>query len=139
MVRTTLLESPVIDCAVDSVLKIVHITVSGELEGLTLADVAKRLAREPNIGDEFSQLIDLRQARSARVSVPEIQALASLGVRSTTRRAIVVSDSLTFGLVRLFQAHRESHDATDRIALFRDMRSAEAWLIGDHLAAHSPA
>ncbi len=123
-----------VDCVVDAVQKIVLITLRGELSGRMLEEVTARLSRQP-LGGDFAQLIDLREARCAQVRASEIQLLASVDVQATTRRAIVVSDPLTFGLVRMFQAHREAHGAADRIAVFRDPRSAEAWLLGEMFAS----
>lgn len=83
-------------------------------------------------GPRIRVLWDLRDAQFT-LSLDDIRALAEYAKQnspfSQLRMAFVVARDLEFGLVRMFEAHREAENA--RTAVFRDRQQALGWLASD--------
>ena len=116
------------EIAPDQDKRLVVIRISGDV---TLAEVrgivADLLGRVEVSG--FRQLVDLRELNSATaISAADIRAIAAGAMSASPMRAVVASDSATFGLARMFAALRNLKDSGDQIGVFRTMREAEDWL-----------
>jgi hypothetical protein len=80
----------------------------GDVTDADLLDHQQRLAQNPRFHSDCSQLWDF------------------LGPSS--RRAIVVQGSASFGLARLFENYRDLAGGKDQIRVFMSLESARAWL-----------
>jgi hypothetical protein len=45
-----------------------------------------------------------------------------------SRRAVVTEKDEMFGMARMYQSLRETHDKPDQVQVFRDMAGARRWL-----------
>jgi hypothetical protein len=85
------------------------------------------MALDPDFEPDFDQLYDLRKMKNFGGSANNVSALAVASPFATgSRRALVVSSDVIFGLARMFQTL--SDESGDEIQIFRDMDAAEAWL-----------
>ena len=90
-------------------------------------------SREEIIGyDEVIDMSEVEKIVSPRSNrIRDLAALAaSMDSRSTrTKFAIVATDDYTFGLGRMYEAHRTLNDRSTReVAVFRTMEDALAWI-----------
>ena len=97
----------------------------------TLADALahqQRLANDPDFDSSFSQLVDLTHVTSVELTAFDIRKLAQANLFSRgSRRAILATSDVAFGLARMFGALRESA-GEDGIHVFRDLNEALDWL-----------
>ena len=101
---------------------------SGVLRLADLRNHMDRLLAHPDFRPEFNQLLDFRRAEDVVITTEEIILLAARNVFSPkSKRAFVVTTDLHFGLVRMFGSYRENA-GEQGIKLFREMKSALAWL-----------
>lgn len=85
------------------------------------------VATDPDFDPTFAQLVDLRDVTAFNVDVITLRSKALQSMfRPGTRRAIVASSDVTFGLARMFGTYAES--ASQSIAVFRAIDEAERWL-----------
>jgi len=108
--------------------------VSSEASGLvTMADLMAhqdKLASDPDFAADYSQLYDLTRVSTVNLTTNELRRLAQRSVfLPTTRRAMLVSTDLVFGLARMFEIYREILGETG-IRVFRDHDEALAWVLG---------
>lgn len=83
------------------------------------------LRNDPDFSPSMRQLSDARTARSA-VSSEGIRTLAKTSAFGPeSRRAILVADSNTFGVSRMYEAQA---DQAGHLRIFRDEAEALAWL-----------
>ena len=88
----------------------------------------QRLASDPDFDPSFSQLVDLTHVTSVDVTASDIRKLAQANLFSCgSRRAILATSEVAFGLARMFEALRESA-GEDGIQVFRDLNEALDWL-----------
>jgi hypothetical protein len=88
----------------------------------------EQLRNDPDFDPTFTQLADFSDYDSSNVSPDEVIELAKTSSSAIqARRAIVASKPLTFGMARVFAAHRISQGETG-IRVFHTVREAEAWL-----------
>jgi hypothetical protein len=106
---------------IDRQRRMVHVWMSGPLTVAEVREVAGKLAADPEVTGSFVELIDLREATTDAIS-------AAATLDSATRRAFVTSDTLTYGLARMFGTHRELNRKQDVVAVFRRIADAEQWL-----------
>lgn len=115
-----------VDYRIDSERRIVFSTGAGAITVQEILAYQKRLGADPAFSSDFSQLFDYREALADQLRTTDIQGLAETDVfSSTSRRAFVVSQDVTFGLARMFEMFR---DSTQHIMVFRDMDEARQWL-----------
>jgi len=98
---------------------------------VTVADVLghmDRLSRHTDFRPEFSQIIDFREAAEVRLSSDEVQEIARRNVfAAESRRAILVTPGLQFGLARMFATYRELA-GEQGIHIFTDAAEARSWV-----------
>ena len=102
----------------------------GHVSDRDLLDHQQQLARDPRFDRDFSQLIDfLDVIDMVAVKADTLKTLARQNLWGAhSRRAFVVVQPESFGLVRMFQTRRELADGTDQMRLFTTREAALAWL-----------
>ena len=101
---------------------------------LTTADLlahGDRLLQDPDFIPDFCHFLDLRLVTEVEITSEELRRLAQRSVFSPeSRRALLASNDLTFGLSRMFGIHREMLGETG-IRVFRDCEHDEAldWVL----------
>lgn len=87
------------------------------------------LAEDPDFSPHFNQLYDLREiGNGCKVSSEAIRCLASHNPFSrTSRRAILTSSKIAYGLVRMFQHLADQEPDRFRV-IFDEVYLAEEWL-----------
>ncbi len=99
---------------------------------LTLADALahqERISKDPDFDPGFSQLVDLTQVTNLEFSSSDVRRLAQKSSFSaTSRRAILVSSDLVFGLSRMYEAFR-AISGEKGVRVFRDLNEALEWVL----------
>ncbi len=95
----------------------------------------QKLRKDPDFDPSFSQLIDLSDVTKIELNREDILTLAQDPILSdNSRRAILATGDLTFGLARMFEMFRESK-GKETIRVFRNRDEARAWALGKNTAA----
>ncbi len=115
---------------VDHARGIVHTTLEGEISAEDLWQHATALASDPDTR-ECNELADLTGITGATASAGDVRAMGMQLLKSDTNRpggkfAMVAPTDVSFGMARLYQAHRE-HPSIE-IRVFREREEALAWL-----------
>jgi hypothetical protein len=113
---------------VDAAAGVVTLRVSGALGDPELLSLAAELESAPDVGSEFSLLIDLRQASGRDVTSAGVRALVArpLVLSAASRRAVVVPSDLGFGMARMYEMLRGDRGGATRV--FRDYEEARRWV-----------
>jgi len=114
---------------IDPDLPFVYTTITGNI---TLAEIRADmawLATEPQYRPDMPGIVDMRKA-TVKLSTDEVRQLADEIQRNPkavtrTRRALLVSSELAFGIYRMFAAFAEGGPTEYRV--FRDERAAKDW------------
>ena len=87
----------------------------------------RRLRADPLFDPTYRQLADMSGITEILVSKGTVEEI-SRGQLFTpgTQRAFIASDDAVFGLLRKYELHADSMGQT--VSVFRDRKSAEAWL-----------
>jgi hypothetical protein len=113
---------------VDPQARVVVLAVSGELGDRELLSLADALERDPEVGSDFSLLMDLRRASGQNVTSAGVRALAArpLVLSPTSRRAVVVPSDLGYGMARMYEMLSDRRGGATRV--FRDYGDARRWV-----------
>ncbi len=115
-----------------------RLVISTGLEPLTLADALAHqdeLARDADFDASFSQILDLTRVTMINLGANDIRRLAQKTIFSPeSRRAIIVSSDLVYGLGRMYEILREIAGG-DGIRVFRDFDEALDWVLSKNLTA----
>src|SRR5262245_52244187 len=113
---------------IDSVARVVILTVSGYLNDEGLRELADVLEKTPEVEPDFSLLIDLRNAKGQYVTSAGVRKLAArpLVLSAASRRAVVVPSRLGFGMARMYEMLREDRGGAART--FRSYDEAWRWV-----------
>jgi hypothetical protein len=115
-----------IDYHIDRTRSIIYSTGAGWLSVEEISDLQHRAQRDPDFNPSFCQLHDFRAA-SFDLSYERIEHLARTALpKPGSRIAIVVGNTLSFGLARMFEAMR--FESGEEIGVFREMGDAHTWL-----------
>jgi hypothetical protein len=99
----------------------------GELSTRELADVMRRIRLDPRFDPTYRSLGDLREVTTITVdTMATAQTAASPLFADGTRRAIVATSEVAFGMARMFASFSER--SGQEVRVFRDISLAEAWL-----------
>lgn len=95
-------------------------------DGELLAHV-RALTIDPRFVPNFHQLADLRDVADVEVTPPTVKEMARLNPYGNgSRRAVVVTSDLLFGMARMYQILRD--EPGDELEIFRKMDDALRWL-----------
>lgn len=98
-----------------------------------LMDYQKSVWSDPAVRG-FDELIDFRGLEKVEVTTEGLEAVAHAAAGMDdpiehSRFAIVIRDTLSFGLSRMYEAFREMHaKSTRQIMIFHHLEEALAWL-----------
>lgn len=115
-----------IDHQIDHTMRMVVVTITGELTDKSLLSVADALKKAPGVEKDFSLLLDLRGADGQNITTAGVQNLAArpLVLSPESRRAVVVPSVLGFGMARMYELMR----GTGGMRVFRDYDEARRWI-----------
>lgn len=115
-------------------------TFRGPLNDVGLSSALTRLMEAPDFDPALSDVIDLRAVTSWDVSrsglgylIGRLAELDRLGLK--TRTALVVGSEVAYGLGRMYELMRGSHEgSTEEVRVFRDPEQAFGWASGHRSA-----
>ena len=115
-----------IDHQIDHTMRMVVVTITGELTDKSLLSVADALKKAPGVEKDFSLLLDLRGADGQNITTAGVQNLAArpLVLSPESRRAVVVPSVLGFGMARMYELMR----GTGGMRVFHDYDEARRWI-----------
>lgn len=112
---------------IDSELQVVFTRVVGVIDGTQLHEHQNRLRDDPCFQPDMRELIDCMEIEDAQLrTIVNSQTVKDSPWGSNARRAIVVPDLFSFGLLRIFQTLMS--DAHGEISIFHDIESAKSML-----------
>jgi hypothetical protein len=95
----------------------------------------EKLLKDPDFSPDFSQLWDLTQVTKVELTAEEVRRIAGRPIFSSeSRRAILVSSDLVFGLSRMFEIVRDTYGEKG-ICVFRNLDDALEWVLAKNTAA----
>jgi len=113
--------------SIDLKQQVVYTQVVGVIDGPQLYEHQVRLGSDPDFHSEMRELMDCIDFKNAKLTtILNSYLVKSSPWKSSARRAIVVSGSLAFGFLSVFQ--KLMSNAHGDISIFRDMESAKEWL-----------
>jgi hypothetical protein len=109
-----------------------RLVITTGLDPFTTADALahqQKLLEDPDFNPSFSQIMDFTRIAAFELEAGDVRMLAQRTVFSPeSRRAIVVSTNLGYGLSRMFEMHREGF-GENGIRVFRDLDEAVDWIL----------
>ena len=112
---------------IDVSLGLVFSTAQGVLTNDDILVHQAALRDDVNFDPAFSELYDFRSVTKFELSAEQIQAIAGRPIYGTeSRAALVASDDLVYGMLRMFQTM--SDGAHGDVQIFRSMDDARSWL-----------
>ncbi len=118
-----------INSQIDRSLGVVFTTFQGVVTKEDAVALVERLRTDPAFQPSFNQLVDTRGATRYDLSANDIRTVYSNSAfDEKSRRAMVADEDYIFGLHRMYQTLRETHEKPDQIMVFRDMAEARRWL-----------
>jgi hypothetical protein len=120
---------------IDKERRLVMSTFSG---AFTLADGLshqEKLLRDPDFAPSYSQLLDCTHVTKIELGPEDVRRLAQKSIFSSdSRRAILVTGDLAFGLARMFLMFRESLGEKG-VRVFHDLEEALYWVLSENTSA----
>ena len=99
----------------------------GVLSTRELSDVMSRILVDPRFDPTYRSLGDLREVTGITLDTMETaQTAATPLFADGTRRAIVATSDVAFGMARMFATFSER--SGQQVRVFRELALAEAWL-----------
>ena len=113
---------------IDPERRLLFIQGTETLSAADLIDLRDRLMNEKSLTPGFNRLFDFRRITRHELSGDDIRTiLTSSHFGAPERRAVVVSQDVTFGIIRMFSAYAKD-DVGSMIRVFRDFEEACTWL-----------
>jgi len=120
---------------IDKERRLVMSTGSGVLTMTDALAHQEKLLKDPDFSPRFSQLMDLTQVTNVEFGTEDLRKLAQRSIFSPdSRRAILVSSDVVFGLSRMFEIFRETLGETG-IRVFRNLDDALEWVLAKSTTA----
>jgi hypothetical protein len=115
---------------IDKQRRLVMSTAAGVLSKAEVLGHQDQLLKDPDFDPSFSQLSDLTHVTGFEVTQADMRELTERTVFSPeSRRAVIVSTDLAYGMSRMFGIFRESKGERG-IRVFRKLEDALDWVIG---------
>jgi hypothetical protein len=112
---------------IDRANRLVRSRGSGVLTIQVIQEFYSKLQADPAFEPDYRTLGDLREVTEIAVTSNQLAASASLPIfRAGTRRALVATSDLVYGMLRAYATFNEHMGQTVRV--FRDLPTAERWL-----------
>ena len=115
-----------------------HLVMSSASGVVTFADLLahqEKLLADPDFSPDFSQLWDLVHVTKVELTTEELRRLSERSIfSSASRRAILASSDLVFGLSRMFEIFRETLGEKG-IRVFRNLDDALDWVLAKNSTA----
>lgn len=112
---------------IDAEQRLVRIRAWGTVTDDGARTLYERLRSDPSFDPTYCQLADFREVTDVALTHDVIAGLAANPLYATgVRRAVVVGSDVHYGLARIFSAYATFRG--QNVTVFRDLRSAEAWL-----------
>jgi hypothetical protein len=123
---------------IDADYRLIRTRIWGLLTYAELTANRLRMENDPAFKADFSQLADLREVTAIALTGDQIREFAAHSPFTPgTRRAVVASSDVAFGLGRVYGSYREAISPKDQIRIFRHLNDAEEWLGLPMPRAHS--
>lgn len=108
--------------------RVVICAVTGEVTDEDILRGERELRDHPEFDAAYNQIVDLRGVDGSRVTAQGVRALVEQPAifSSQSRRAIVVSDEVAYGLAQSYEKMREEN--LSRVRVFRELGEAWEWL-----------
>ncbi len=114
------------DYVIDTQRRTVFSSATGISNTAEIMEHQRKLLADPAFVPDFNQLFDLRDLQSHTATTSDLQLMAQQEVFGPgSRRAIVVSKDVHYGMARMFEMMRQG---PEKIAVFRDIDEARRWL-----------
>jgi hypothetical protein len=115
---------------IDKPRRLVMSTAAGVLSKADVLGHQDQLLKDPDFDPSFSQLSDLTHVTGFDVTAADMRELTERTVFSSeSRRAVIVSTELAYGMSRMFGIFRESKGERG-IRVFRKLEDALDWIVG---------
>lgn len=115
--------------AIDESRGLVISTASGVVTFEEIVSHQDRLLSDPGFSTDFDQLLDCRRVGTIELTSDQAQQVATRRLFSrNSRRALVASQPVVFGVARMLQAYNEASARPSRPAVFYDLAAALKWL-----------
>jgi hypothetical protein len=120
---------------IDKERKLVMSTGSGVVTMAESLAHQDNLLKDPDFAPSFSQLMDLTHVTELQLGTEDVRRIAQRPIFSgDSRRAIVASRDVVFGVLRMFEIFRE-HLGETGIRVFRNLDEALAWVLAKNSGA----
>ena len=119
------------DYEIDVACRLVRFRLWGEVTDAESKANRLRLVRDPAFNPDFCELIDMRGVTGfGSVTGTQVRDNASVSTHfgPGTRRALVATTEIGYGLARMWAAYREASGGKEEIGVFRSVEAAEIWL-----------
>jgi len=115
---------------IDKPRRLVMSTAAGVLTKAEVLSLQDQLRKDPDFDPTFSQLSDLTHVTEMNITGADMRELAARTPFSPkSRRAVIASNDLAFGLARMFEQFRETK-GDQGIRVFRKLEDALDWVVG---------
>jgi hypothetical protein len=129
-----------ISYVLDPERRLIRTTCAGEVTLEEVWDHFEALVRQTGLPERLDVLLDLRSTTSLPTG-EQVRAAAGSAALLSSRLAwgacaVIASSDALFGMSRVFEAY--AGELFERIAVFRDLAEATAWLAGGAAAEPGP-
>jgi hypothetical protein len=115
---------------IDKPRRLVMSTAAGVLTKAEVLSLQDQLRKDPDFDPTFSQLSDLTHVTGMDITGADMRELAARTAFSPkSRRAVIASNDLAYGLARMFEQFRETK-GDQGIRVFRKLEDALDWVVG---------
>jgi hypothetical protein len=115
--------------SVDHARRIIRIKYTGDLADCVLRGMYDSLVADVAYQSGYGVLVDCTQVSDVTLTGASTSEIARRAARDSNRMAIVAADPVAFGMARMYQIVTDSRN--ERVEVFRDAASAEAWLLSE--------
>jgi hypothetical protein len=123
---------------IDASKRRVFTTGSGVFTYREAVDLVNAMGADPAFDPTYTELTDLRDVEHVDITAEQIAEIALLLVFApASRRAIVATNPLYYGMARMYESHHEASSGGNA-RVFSDMAEAIVWVDGDDQPDYPP-